>query len=370
MGVSYEEWMGGVPKVGGSLGDLSYDSLQGNSSQGNGQDDSNPNMQGDGTALEKESQTPDFHENQKIDPKEEKGSEEKAKQAGERETEVEGNNKNRIPVGKEEIQQIENSSQEQSISGSKDRIQASNETSAESEKQKDLQTLPSSKHQSSHRWKVCNVSAGPDYIPCLDNIQAIRKLHLTGHFEHRERHCPDEAPTCLVRLPKGYKIPIKWPKSRDMIWLANAPHTKLIKYKRSQNWVKVDGEYLTFPGGGTQFKHGALHYIDFIQKVIVSVLLVLPLSCGIMMSNIHVCGRLLLERIVSCDLEATLYGRNSSLQKRCREMLPSGKVYPTADMHTQSAKQSIRAWNSMATHWAIKTGKPPTGGRDSEVNSK
>ncbi|KAJ6405400.1 hypothetical protein OIU84_013371 [Salix udensis] len=29
--------------------------------------------------------------------------------------------------------------------------------------------------------------------------------------------------------------------------------------------LKVTGEYLTFPGGGTQFKHGALHYIDFIQ---------------------------------------------------------------------------------------------------------
>lgn len=31
--------------------------------------------------------------------------------------------------------------------------------------------------------------------------------------------------------------------------------------------MKVAGEYLTFPGGGTQFKHGALHYIDFIQEV-------------------------------------------------------------------------------------------------------
>ena len=65
------------------------------------------------------------------------------------------------------------------------------------------------------------------------------------------------------------------------IWLANAPHTKLVEYKRPQNWVKVDGEYLTFPGGGTQFKHGALHYIDFIRKVIMSVLLVLPSSYSV-----------------------------------------------------------------------------------------
>lgn len=52
------------------------------------------------------------------------------------------------------------------------------------------------------------------------------------------------------------------------IWYHNVPHTKLAVIKGHQNWVKVSGEYLTFPGGGTQFKNGALHYIDFIQQVI------------------------------------------------------------------------------------------------------
>lgn len=51
------------------------------------------------------------------------------------------------------------------------------------------------------------------------------------------------------------------------IWYSNVPHTKLAEVKGHQNWVKVTGEYLTFPGGGTQFKHGALHYIDFVQDV-------------------------------------------------------------------------------------------------------
>ena len=51
------------------------------------------------------------------------------------------------------------------------------------------------------------------------------------------------------------------------IWYYNVPHTKLAEVKGHQNWVKVTGEYLTFPGGGTQFKNGALHYIDFIQDV-------------------------------------------------------------------------------------------------------
>lgn len=51
------------------------------------------------------------------------------------------------------------------------------------------------------------------------------------------------------------------------IWYYNVPHTKLAQVKGHQNWVKLTGEYLTFPGGGTQFKHGALHYIDFIEEV-------------------------------------------------------------------------------------------------------
>lgn len=52
------------------------------------------------------------------------------------------------------------------------------------------------------------------------------------------------------------------------IWYYNVPHTQLARYKGHQNWVKVAGEFLTFPGGGTQFMHGALHYIDFIEEVI------------------------------------------------------------------------------------------------------
>ncbi|KAI9109599.1 hypothetical protein K1719_019229 [Acacia pycnantha] len=117
-----------------------------------------------------------------------------------------------------------------------------------------------------YTWHLCNVTASADFIPCLDNEKALKQLHSTKHYEHRERHCPEDAPTCLVPLPKGYKTPIEWPSSRDKIWYYNVPHTQLAEVKGHQNWVKVTGEFLTFPGGGTQFIHGALHYIDFIQE--------------------------------------------------------------------------------------------------------
>ncbi|KAJ9566989.1 hypothetical protein OSB04_002955 [Centaurea solstitialis] len=157
----------------------------------------------------------------------------------------------------------------------------------ESASEKESQKQATLKNEDGYTWKICNVTTGPDYIPCLDNIAALKKIHSTLHYEHRERHCPDESPTCLVPLPKGYKTPIRWPKSRNQIWYNNVPHTKLAAVKGHQNWVKVTGEYLSFPGGGTQFKNGALHYIDFIQKSLPDIAwgkrtrVILDVGCGV-----------------------------------------------------------------------------------------
>lgn len=90
---------------------------------------------------------------------------------------------------------------------------------AESENEKELQKSVPLKDIKKYKWKLCNVTAGLDYIPCLDNVQSIRELPSTAHYEHRERHCPDEAPTCLVPLPEGYKKPVRWPKSREQVSL-------------------------------------------------------------------------------------------------------------------------------------------------------
>ncbi|KAF3440144.1 hypothetical protein FNV43_RR18422 [Rhamnella rubrinervis] len=139
---------------------------------------------------------------------------------------------------------------------------------AESQNEKESIQTSAAKYLSGHSWKVCNATAGPDYIPCLDNWQAIKKLTSRGHYEHRERHCPDEPPTCLI-------------------WYYNVPSTKLAEVKGHQNWVKLTGEYLTFPGGGTQFKNGALHYIDFIQKSLPNIAwgkrtrVILDVGCGV-----------------------------------------------------------------------------------------
>ncbi|KAF3773863.1 putative methyltransferase [Nymphaea thermarum] len=116
-------------------------------------------------------------------------------------------------------------------------------------------------------WRVCGGKVAADYIPCLDNYRAIKRLKSRRHMEHRERHCPNPSLRCLVRLPKGYRVPVPWPRSRDMIWYDNVPHPKLVDYKKDQNWVKLSGQFLVFPGGGTQFKDGVAHYVQFLEKV-------------------------------------------------------------------------------------------------------
>ncbi|CAL9235496.1 unnamed protein product [Arabidopsis halleri] len=187
---------------------------------------------------------------------EEKSEEKSEESASETEESTEKNNKDVFPAG----DQAEITKESSTGDG------AWSTQLVESQNEKKAQQSSISKDHSSYGWKTCNVTAGPDYIPCLDNWQAIKKLHTTMHYEHRERHCPEETPRCLVSLPDGYKRSIKWPKSREKIWYNNVPHTKLAEIKGHQNWVKMSGEHLTFPGGGTQFKNGALHYIDFIQQ--------------------------------------------------------------------------------------------------------
>lgn len=60
-----------------------------------------------------------------------------------------------------------------------------------------------------------------EYIPCLDNADAIKKLESTERGEKFERHCPEKGNglNCLVPPPRGYRQPIPWPRSRDEVLL-------------------------------------------------------------------------------------------------------------------------------------------------------
>lgn len=95
------------------------------------------------------------------------------------------------------------------------------------------------------------------------------KLNLSL-MEHYERHCPppQRRYNCLIPPPAGYKIPIRWPASRDEVWKVNIPHTHLASEKSDQNWMVVNGDKINFPGGGTHFHYGADKYIASIAKML------------------------------------------------------------------------------------------------------
>nr|CAB3477217.1 unnamed protein product [Digitaria exilis] len=125
-------------------------------------------------------------------------------------------------------------------------------------------------HVKPKSFPVCD-DRHSELIPCLDRnliYQMRLKLDL-NLMEHYERHCPprERRFNCLIPPPHGYKVPIKWPKSRDVVWIANIPHTHLAKEKSDQNWMVEAGEKIKFPGGGTHFHHGADKYISNIANV-------------------------------------------------------------------------------------------------------
>ncbi|KAG9445687.1 hypothetical protein H6P81_011815 [Aristolochia fimbriata] len=111
-----------------------------------------------------------------------------------------------------------------------------------------------------------------ELIPCLDrnlHYQLRLKLDLSL-MEHYERHCPpaERRFNCLIPPPRGYKVPIKWPKSRDQVWKVNIPHTHLAHEKSDQNWMVDKGERIEFPGGGTHFHYGADKYIALLANML------------------------------------------------------------------------------------------------------
>ncbi|XP_075670566.1 putative methyltransferase PMT11 [Castanea sativa] len=138
------------------------------------------------------------------------------------------------------------------------------------------------------KFRMCPTSMS-EYIPCLDNVEAIKKLESTERGERFERHCPEEdrGLDCLVPAPRKYRTPIPWPKSRDEVWFNNVPHTRLVEDKGGQNWITREKDKFKFPGGGTQFIHGADEYLDHINKMVPEIAfghhtrVVLDVGCGV-----------------------------------------------------------------------------------------
>ncbi|GAB2221641.1 hypothetical protein Drorol1_Dr00012826 [Drosera rotundifolia] len=132
-----------------------------------------------------------------------------------------------------------------------------------------------------------------EYIPCHDAsfVKKLPELDFSKK-EELERHCPppEKRLFCLVPPPKDYKLPIRWPTSRDYVWKSNVNHTHLSEVKGGQNWVHAKDDLWWFPGGGTHFKNGASEYIQRLGNMATNetgdlrsagVVQVLDVGCGV-----------------------------------------------------------------------------------------
>ncbi|XP_073127019.1 probable pectin methyltransferase QUA3 isoform X1 [Henckelia pumila] len=107
-----------------------------------------------------------------------------------------------------------------------------------------------------------------DHMPCEDpkiSSQLSREMNF-----YRERHCPplEETPLCLIPPPRGYRVSVQWPESLHKIWHDNMPYDKIADRKGHQGWMKKEGPYFIFPGGGTMFPDGAVQYIEKLKQYI------------------------------------------------------------------------------------------------------
>ncbi|XP_057825609.2 probable methyltransferase PMT20 [Cryptomeria japonica] len=125
-----------------------------------------------------------------------------------------------------------------------------------------------------------------DYTPCMDPKRW--KRYDRHRLAFRERHCPplSERVECLIPPPKGYKIPMSWPKSREECWYRNVPYDWINNVKSNQNWLRKEGEKFIFPGGGTMFPRGVNEYLDLMEELIPgmkdgSVRTALDTGCGV-----------------------------------------------------------------------------------------
>lgn len=80
-----------------------------------------------------------------------------------------------------------------------------------------------------------------NYVPCF-NVSANIELGFSKG-EENDRHCGHmSGQNCLVLPPSNYKIPLRWPTGRDVIWVSNVKITAqevLSSGSLTKRWVTV-----------------------------------------------------------------------------------------------------------------------------------
>lgn len=83
------------------------------------------------------------------------------------------------------------------------------------------------------------------------------------------------------------------------IWHDNMPYNKIADRKGHQGWMKREGPYFIFPGGGTMFPDGAEQYIEKLKQYIPiaggGLRTALDMGCGVGITSLFSCNTFLLN---------------------------------------------------------------------------
>ncbi|GFZ14278.1 S-adenosyl-L-methionine-dependent methyltransferases superfamily protein [Actinidia rufa] len=206
-------------------------------------------------------------------------------------------------------------------------------------------------------FPVCD-ACHSELIPCLDRnliYQMRLKLDL-ALMEHYERHCPppERRYNCLIPPPQGYKIPIKWPRSRDEVWKANIPHTHLAHEKSDQNWMVVKGEKnriswgrhsFSLWEGYEQFLMLAVVFASFGAYLLSSDIIAMSLAPNDVHQNQI---QFALERGIPAYL-GVLGTKEASLSKQIIGCSGQEAILPTHLLkHMLRMKEDLRIWREMS----------------------
>ncbi|XP_051123832.1 probable methyltransferase PMT10 [Andrographis paniculata] len=119
------------------------------------------------------------------------------------------------------------------------------------------------------KFRVCEDSLS-NYIPCLGNAESSSRLNSSTKVEQYKRHCHENGRglDCLVPWPKGYKLHIPWPKSRDQVLFDNLAFVHSDFDKDDQNWISRKDDKIILKRGVNQFILDVDRYLDQISKMV------------------------------------------------------------------------------------------------------
>ncbi|XP_038898273.1 probable pectin methyltransferase QUA2 [Benincasa hispida] len=167
-------------------------------------------------------------------------------------------------------------------------------------------------------WDIGEISLGPsrlkelefcspefeNYVPCFNSSDT--------QDDEYDRHCePSLSLNCLVQPPLKYKIPLRWPTGRDVIWVSNVKITAqevLYSGSLTKRMMMLEEEQISFRSASPMFD-GVEDYSHQIAEMIglrnesnfreVGVRTILDIGCGYGSFGAHLFSKHLLTMCIA-----------------------------------------------------------------------